>query len=174
MESGDLRASAGVVRGALYNILGPQVFGASLVDLFAGAGSLGIEALSRGAARVTFVEVRADRAGLISANCEILGYKDQVQVVVGEAVGWIRRSAAVLLAAFVVLLDPPYLDPGPASGLQALSELGRLAESEAGWDPVVVFEHHRDLAVPEQAGALNCVRTARYGTSLLSFYRRSR
>lgn len=174
VEGEDLRASAGVVRAALFSILGPAVIGCRLVDLFAGAGSLGIEGLSRGAEQATFVELRRERAALITANCEMLGYADRGEVVLADAVGWVRRFPVRLLGCSLVLLDPPYAAPGPEAGLRALEELGLLAAREQGWDPVVVLEHHRQQPVPEWAGALNCVRTARYGTTLLSFYRRPR
>jgi 16S rRNA (guanine966-N2)-methyltransferase len=171
--SGDgLRASTGLVRAACFNILAAEVEGAVVVDLFAGAGSLGLEALSRGASRATFVELRRERAQLISANLESLGWTSRSQVVVGDALAWIKGRPPELTQSRLVLLDPPYRDVGPQLCLDAIRLLGGVAAGLGAWNPVVVVEHHRDLSVPDQAGALNCVRTAKYGTTVLSFYRR--
>ncbi|HEY6537849.1 MAG TPA: RsmD family RNA methyltransferase [Candidatus Dormibacteraeota bacterium] len=167
-----MRATTGLVRAACFNILGEQVLGAEVVDLFAGVGSLGLEALSRGAALVTFVEVQRGRARVIEANLANLGWEDRGRVVVADALHWIRVGEASLLQSRLLLLDPPYQDQGPQLCLDALGLLGKVAAAQAGWDPRIVAEHHRDLSVPAQVGALNCVRTARYGTSVLSFYRR--
>ncbi|MFZ0994405.1 MAG: 16S rRNA (guanine(966)-N(2))-methyltransferase RsmD [Candidatus Dormiibacterota bacterium] len=171
--SGDgLRASTGLVRAACFNILAAEVQGALVVDLFAGAGSLGLEALSRGASRATFVELRPARAQLISANLASLGWTSRAQVVVGDALAWIRGRPSELTESGLVLLDPPYQDLGPQLCLDAIRLLGEVAARLTAWDPVVVVEHHRDLSVLDQVGALNCVRTAKYGTTVLSFYRR--
>jgi 16S rRNA (guanine966-N2)-methyltransferase len=171
--SGDgLRASTGLVRAACFNILAAEVEGALVVDLFAGAGSLGLESLSRGATRTTFVELRRARAQLISANLESLGWTSRAQVVVGDALAWIRGRPSDLGESRLVLMDPPYEDVGPQLCLDAIRLVGEVAAGLAAWNPVVVVEHHRDLSVPDQAGALNCVRTAKYGTTVLSFYRR--
>jgi 16S rRNA (guanine966-N2)-methyltransferase len=171
--SGDgLRASTGLVRAACFNILAAEVEGASVVDLFAGAGSLGLEALSRGASRTTFVELKRARAQLISANLENLGWASRAQVVVGDALAWVKARPSELTESRLLLLDPPYQDLGPQLCLDAIRLLGGAAADLVAWNPVVVVEHHRDLSVPDQAGALNCVRTAKYGTTVLSFYRR--
>jgi len=146
--------------------------GAQVADLCAGAGSLGLEALSRGASFVTFVELGRHRATVIEANLASLGWSDRAAVVVGDARTWIRRQAEALRGCRLVLLDPPYREQGPQLCLEALQLLGAAAAASAAWDPWVVAEHQRDLSVPAQVGALNCVRTARYGTTVLSFYRR--
>jgi len=167
-----LRATTGLVRAALGNILGPRLLRAQVVDLFAGAGSLGLEALSRGAARATFVELQRASARVIEANLEMLGFQGRAEVVVADAVGWVRQFPAALAGADVVLLDPPYRDRGPELCRAVVAELGAAAERLPTWSPLVVVEHHRQLQLPATPGALNCVRTARYGSSELSFYRR--
>jgi 16S rRNA (guanine966-N2)-methyltransferase len=173
VEEPDLRATAGVARGALFNILGDLVYGMRVVDLCAGVGTLGIEALSRGAAHATFVEVRSARAQLIARNCESLGFSDRAEVVAEDADGWVRRRGDTLLRSQLVLADPPYASPGPELLARLLLQVGRLAREFPAWDPTVVMEHHRELTLEDAPGALNCVRVARYGTTVLSFYRRS-
>ncbi|MDA8394592.1 MAG: RsmD family RNA methyltransferase [Candidatus Dormibacteraeota bacterium] len=173
VEEPDLRATSGVARGALFNILGDQVYGMRVVDLCAGVGTLGIEALSRGAAHATFVEVRSARAQLIARNCGSLGFSDRAQVVTEDAEGWVRRSGDIMARSQLVLADPPYAAPGPELLSRLLVQVGRLAAEVPGWDPTVVLEHHRELVLDDAPGALNCVRVARYGSTVLSFYRRS-
>ncbi|MGA7172894.1 MAG: 16S rRNA (guanine(966)-N(2))-methyltransferase RsmD [Candidatus Dormiibacterota bacterium] len=168
----DLRATTGLARAACFNILGDQVEGARVVDLFAGAGSLGLEALSRGASLATFVELSRRRAKLIEANLGSLEWADRAEVVVGDAISWLRRQQEALTACRLVLLDPPYREAGAQLCLDSLRILGGVATAYSQWEPLVVAEHHRDLSVPAEIGALNCVRTARYGTTTLSFYRR--
>lgn len=168
----DLRASSGVLRAGLFNILGVDLSGLRVIDLFAGAGSLGLEALSRGAEQVTFVEVQSARARVISANCETLGFSDRARVLARDALAFVSEQPPALLEARLVLLDPPYLDPGPDLCLRTVAKLGGVAARHPEWDPLVVVEHHRRLPLPEDSGALHCVREVRYGSSLLTFYRR--
>lgn len=171
--SGDgLRASAGVVRAACFNILGETVVGASVVDLFAGAGSLGLEALSRGARAVTFVEVRRERAAVVVRNAAALGYDHRARVVTGDALSWLGSHRQDLIQADLVLMDPPYSEPGPALCLAALGRLGKVAAGDPTWAPLVVVEHHRRLQLPLTVAALQCVRSSHYGSTQLSFFRR--
>jgi 16S rRNA (guanine966-N2)-methyltransferase len=167
-----LRASTGVVRAACFNILGEAVLEATVLDLFAGVGSLGLEALSRGARQVTFVERVRERAALVARNALVLGYADRAEVVTADVIFWLAAQRRSVLAADLVLMDPPYLDPGPALCLAALSELGKIAASEPSWCPEVVVEHHRRFEPPAVRGALQCVRRSHYGATQLSFYRR--
>lgn len=167
-----LRATTGLVRAACFNILGEAVISANVVDLFAGAGSLGLEALSRGASRATFVELRRDRAGVIQQNLEMLGYTQSSDVVVADVLSWLSASGPRLKEVSLLLMDPPYLDQGPALGQAALARLGELTERDLSWRPTVVVEHLRRFPLPEVVGALNCVRRSPYGSTQLSFYRR--
>lgn len=161
-----------MVRAAVFNIFGEQVLGAEVVDLFSGIGSFGMEALSRGATRATFVELQPRRVELIQANLRALGWEERALVVTGDARRFPKSRPEVLLAASLVVLDPPFLGTGPADGLLCLRLLGELAEQSPGWDPLVVLERHPRLVVPERFGALHCLRTSAYGTSQLSFYGR--
>lgn len=167
-----LRASTGVVRAACFNILGEAVLDATVLDLFAGAGSLGLEALSRGARHVTFVEKGRERAALVTQNAVALGYGDRAEVVTADVIGWLAAQRGSVVAADLVLMDPPYLDPGPALCVAALARLGEIAASEPAWFPEVVLEHHRRFEPPLTRGALQCVRQSHYGSTQLSFYRR--
>jgi 16S rRNA (guanine966-N2)-methyltransferase len=113
------------VRETLYNWLADHVFGARVLDLFAGSGALGLEAASRGAAAVTLVE--SDRAALVAleANREAVDDHGRCRVVRGSAWGFLKRASDGPWD--VVLLDPPYGGGRAGRAAQALSEAGLLA-----------------------------------------------
>jgi 16S rRNA (guanine966-N2)-methyltransferase len=160
-----LRPTTSLVRQALFNILGTAVEGAGFVDLYAGAGTVGFEALSRGAARVTFVE--RDRAVLecIAATAARLGCADRVRPQSADVVAWVRANPRATEAADVVFLDAPYRDePGADAALQLLGEHP---------PALVVCEHHRARHLPETVGGLARVRESTYGATRLTILRRS-
>jgi 16S rRNA (guanine966-N2)-methyltransferase len=158
----DTRPTTSLVRQALFNILG-DVEGAAVVDLYAGAGTVGFEALSRGAARVTFVERHRRTLRLVEQTAERLGCAARCRLVAADALAWIRRGPAEIAAADLVFLDAPYKDQGLLAVLDALG-----AQSP----PLVVCEHHRAARLPDAVGGLERVRESAYGTTRLSFYRR--
>jgi len=152
-----------MVRQALFNILGTRVAGVPVVDLYAGAGSLGFEALSRGALRATFVDRRPQSLGLIAATARRFGCEDRVELVAADAIAWLRRGPEQVSGAAVCFVDAPYRDDRLTVALELL---GGLAPA------LVVCEHHRARALPAELGALSAVRTAHYGLTDLTLYRR--
>jgi 16S rRNA (guanine966-N2)-methyltransferase len=106
--SADTRPTSDLVRESLFNILGELVEGRLVVDLFAGTGALGLEALSRGAERAIFVESNRANVGLIHRNVATLRYEDRALVRHGDAYRWVRSFHPVSDQPIVVLLDPPY------------------------------------------------------------------
>jgi len=102
------------VREALFNILGPAVEGKWAIDLFAGTGALGIEALSRGASRATFIEQHVPTAENIRQNLAELGLREQAEVVAGSAISWAHQicktpqASAPIAAPWLVLCSPPW------------------------------------------------------------------
>lgn len=134
-----------------------------VIDLFAGSGALGIEALSRGAAHVDFVE--PDRAALaaLRRNLEELELEPRSRVWPLRLPQGLRRIDGALAAADLVLLDPPY---GGEPARRALEALGRPGTLKAGCR--VVLEHHAKDPVPERSGALERTAFRRYGETLVS------
>lgn len=102
------RPTSDLVRESIFNILGPTVEGRVAIDLFAGAGGLGLEALSRGASSAVFVERDRDNAALIRRNVATLRYEGRARVQVADAHRWARAFAPEDDAPLVVFLDPPY------------------------------------------------------------------
>ena len=103
-----LRPTSDRVRETLFNWLMPQLPGARVLDLFAGSGALGLEAVSRGAASATLVERDPQLAGALSAVVGRLGAADQVAVVQADALRWLQQTPA--LQADVAFVDPPFAD----------------------------------------------------------------
>jgi 16S rRNA (guanine966-N2)-methyltransferase len=96
------------VREALFNLIGPQIKGMYAIDLFAGTGALGLEALSRGAAGATFIEQHYPTAELIRQNIETLAVGDRAVVVPSDGLLWLRRRPALPATAWLVLCSPPF------------------------------------------------------------------
>ncbi len=135
------RPTADRVREALFSILGARVEGAAVLDLFAGSGSLGLEALSRGAARATFVESAPAAQRALRANAEALDA--DAEIVRADALRWLRSAPAAARQYDLVFLDPPYreaealgdplsalLPPVLAGGALVVSESDRRAPLE--------------------------------------------
>ena len=118
-----IRPTQGVVKEAIFNMLGPAVLDAVVLDLFAGSGALGIEALSRGAARAVFVEREESSAAILRQNLEVLGYRDRARIVRADVVRWLEANPDTVHDASVVLLDPPYRDAVLPLALTALDGL---------------------------------------------------
>lgn len=154
-----LRPTSDRLRETLFNILAPRVADARVLDGYAGTGAVGIEALSRGAAHVTFVENDPRALKLIRGNLERAGMKCGTEACTIVRSGFVEMAEAHRGAPFdLVLLDPPYDDA-------ALEAAVRAAGAILKDDGVVVLEHATRVTPP--AGAR---RTVRAGDSSLSFY----
>ena len=171
-----LRAPAGAatrptsekVREAVFNILGNlagDLATAHVLDLFAGSGALGIEALSRGAAHATFVDAARPAVAAIRSNLRELGLEDRATVIAGDAVATAARHAPVAPWR-LVLVDPPY-----RSELATRAVLALPCEHLAA-DAVIVIEHDRRNAPPDALGSLLRTDQRRYGDTLVSFFSR--
>jgi 16S rRNA (guanine(966)-N(2))-methyltransferase RsmD len=163
VPAGDrVRPTSDKVKQALFNILGNQVPDSAFLDLFAGAGGVGIEALSRGAARVVFVDDDRKSLKAIRLNIEASGFGDRAEVVASKAESFVKKTVERFA---VVFLDPPYsLEIGPLLEQIAGSEL-------LTPDAIVVAERFKKHPSPERAGTLKRYREAVYGDTVLAFYR---
>ncbi|HEU4368031.1 MAG TPA: 16S rRNA (guanine(966)-N(2))-methyltransferase RsmD [Methylomirabilota bacterium] len=160
------RPTADQVRIALMDTLAPRLGGARVLDLFAGAGGVGLEALSRGAAHVTLVERDARAVAALRDNVATLGVGALARVRRGDV---LREIPALYRAGErfdVVFLDPPY-DAGLVEETLAALGGGGLLLAEA-W---VIAQHFTKRAPPQTVGALAAFRTRRFGETTLSFYR---
>lgn len=158
----NIRPTQGMVKQAIFNMVAPIVEGATVLDLFAGSGALGIEALSRGAALVTFVDREPRGLAILRQNLDALGFKARAHVVRGDVVRWLEASPDAVKAAGVVFLDPPYEDVVLDRALKVLDSTAE--------DTVVVAEHSRRQSLPELA-RLRVDRERRYGDTVVTVLR---
>ncbi len=161
------RPTADRVREALFDILGPAIRGKRVLDLFAGTGAVGIEALSRGAARAVFVERDREALRALRANLAALGLdRARARVVAGNALAALRALARSEGPFDLVFVDPPYAGDLAARAVAALAG-GTLLAAGAR----VVVQHSTKAALPASAGALRADETRRFGESALTFFR---
>ena len=139
--------------------------GLRVVDLFAGSGALGIEALSRGALRADFVERRGPALAVLERNLAELGLLDRATVWALDLKLGMKPLRAVLASADLVLVDPPYQQGLSQAALAILGGEGTLSERAR-----VVVEHHAKESMPERAGRLESSRQRRYGETTITTY----
>jgi 16S rRNA (guanine966-N2)-methyltransferase len=159
-----LRPTSDRLRETLFNVLMPRIAGARVLDVFAGTGAVGIEALSRAAAHVTFVEHDRRAQQLIEENlarCGISGGYAIIRASAGRAFEQLRRSPT-FVPFDIVLLDPPYDLPAA----EALTGVDALVAT----DGLVVFEHAKRMPGPGSVGSLTLTRDLVSGDSALAFY----
>jgi 16S rRNA (guanine966-N2)-methyltransferase len=162
-EGQTLRPTADRVREALFSILGGQLAGAVVLDAYAGSGALGLEALSRGAARVVFLEGDRRAVRALESTLGRWGVGSSASVVPGPVARSLRGAS--LGGPFdLILADPPYREP---------AELVRFLPLAAAWlrpEGQLVLERPFD-ADPAEGPGLRLVRSSRYGRCRLDFYR---
>ncbi len=165
-RGGRTRPIADRVKASVFDILAPRLEGATCLDLFAGTGAIGIEALSRGAAGAIFVESDRRMAQLIRRNLENCGLAASARVVCAD----VRRAARSMARRGerfdLVFVDPPYgLGLAPVA-LSLVSEGGIVREGG-----IVVVRHERKQEMPASCSNVMLVRQERYGDTVVSFYR---
>ena len=167
-----LRPTSDRLRETLFNVLAPSISGARFADLFAGTGAIGIEALSRGAAEVVFIENHAPAAVLIRKNLDSLGICSGFTVLPVDVLRGLDTLASKAKGAKsgfdFIFLDPPYA--AAADYERVLGFLGAADLLAPGG--VVIAEHRRKFDLPERAEALRRFRVLKQGDAALSFYRR--
>ena len=155
-----VRPTPARVKEALFSILAERVDNANVLDLFAGTGALGFEALSRGAAHATFVEQHRPTADALRGTAHALGLADRTTVLALSA----ERAARVVEGRYdLVFADPPYAQAYPAAAFATLRERGAIDERS-----LVVYEHSSRTPVPADA-AFRLQREAAYGEVGLAF-----
>lgn len=157
-----VRPTSDRLRETLFNVLAPDVVGARVLDVYAGTGAVGLEALSRGAAAVTFVEQDHRAVTLIGKNLARCGVSDAYVIVARDAADALRPGRFDRFD--IVFLDPPYT-------LATRDAVLPLAAAHVAVDGVLVLEHAHRQPPPATAGTLTLSRTLRQGDSALTFYR---
>lgn len=155
-----LRPTAALVREAIFSIMG-DITDTRVLDLYAGTGALGMEALSRGAASAVFIEAEAAACQAILQSLARAGFSDRGKVVRGR----LPKALSAADGQFdVILLDPPYAETDAATTVASLSP--RLAPAGT-----IVYEHASRYNPPERPAGLRLVDRRRYGDSAIALYR---
>ena len=171
-----IRPTSDRLRETLFNILAPRIEGARFLDLCAGSGAVGIEALSRDAAFVTFVDRSRKMCGLIEANLDLCGVpEERTEVTMSEAAEYLRRTIGGAGGEDwrggdepwdIVFFDPPY----STDYLPVLEAFGERPERLLRAGGVLIAEHHHKKNMPETIGRIRRWRVLKQGDSSLSFY----
>lgn len=172
------RPTSDRLRETLFNVLAPRMDGAAFLDLYAGSGAVGLEALSRGAARVTFVERSQGALKVLRRNLDRLGIESGFSVRAESVAAFLRAAAKASAKPIpqgmtkpvryeVVFLDPPY-----DAAEEYAATLGVLGEAQGILAPgaLVIAEHRRMESLKDQYGSLKRARLLEQGDAALSFF----
>lgn len=152
------------VKEAMFSILQFELEGRRVLDLFAGTGQLGIEALSRGAKSAVFIDANSAAVKLIRENLKRTNLASQAQVYQAEYDGFLKRNHEKF---DVILLDPPYGENFLENAMKIISEIDILSDSG-----IIMCEKTADKTLEEKFGALVCNKEYRYGNTSLALYRK--
>ncbi len=156
----DVRPTPDRLRESLFNVLAPRIQGTTFLDAYAGSGAVGIEAVSRGAARAVLIERNPVALRTIRENVADLGISDRVSILCGRATNFLATQPATF-----VFLDPPYEQEKEYAEAFALLAVTHSVQ--------VIAQHSVRLKLPESYGRLARVREIRQGENILSFYGRA-
>ncbi|HID08019.1 MAG TPA: 16S rRNA (guanine(966)-N(2))-methyltransferase RsmD [Armatimonadetes bacterium] len=163
-----LRPTSERAREALFNLLGERVIDATFLDICAGCGAVGLEALSRGAQCATFIERNMHCVRALRANIKACGCEDRAKVLIGDA----RKQLQQLLKSKekfdIIFADPPYESTLATELLEWLSKRAQLLTAN-GW---LIIQHASVNELPKMCGALNQLRVHRIGETSFSIYHR--
>jgi 16S rRNA (guanine(966)-N(2))-methyltransferase RsmD len=159
------RPTTQLVRGSIFDTIGDEITGAVFLDLFAGSGAVGIEALSRGAKRVVFVEQDHRILKALRTNLQRCRYThEEAEVRMGDAVRYLKRLIAGEDTFDILFADPPY------GGNVAQKIVAMVEEAGRNVCRLLVVEHGLAL-LHEEGGALEKIRTRKFGQSFVSYFR---
>ena len=167
LKGGKLRPTSEQLRETLFDVLGPSVEGSVFLDAYAGSGAVGLEALSRGAREVVFIEHHRPAAEMIRKNLASLQIESGYRLLTCAVLTGFERLAEEVARFDFVFLDPPY--DAIREYHHALRQIGRsriLAPTA-----VVIAEHSRHVTLEEEYGQLHRTRLLRHGDAQLAFYR---
>ena len=174
----ELRPTSDRLRETLFNVIGDSVMGAIFVDCYAGTGAVGIEALSRGARQVIFIEKHGATAGLVRANLMLLdvnmsmarGAVSEAELMNTDARRGLTQLAERAAHANFVFMDPPYGDMRQCLKLLERIAEQRIAERLLAARGMLILEHAARDKVPEDLGVVHRTRILKQGDSALSFF----
>lgn len=160
------RPTTDKVKEAMFNIIGPYFDDGVCLDLFAGSGGLGLEALSRGMEYAIFVDKDGKAIGTIRANIEQCSAEEHCEVYRNDALRAVKALKKREMIFDCIFLDPPYKKQQLVLLLETIDDFHLLKE-----DGIIVCEHSFDVALPNEIGRLSRVRNETYGIITISIYK---
>ncbi|RJQ49516.1 MAG: 16S rRNA (guanine(966)-N(2))-methyltransferase RsmD [Nitrospiraceae bacterium] len=167
--SKSLRPTSGKVREALFNILRSRMENSRFLDLYAGTGAVGIEALRQGASEVLFVEAGRSNAVEIQKALSKYHFMDKTKIIAKKTLPFIEWAAINQMTFDIIFLDPPYHTEEIFEAMTALGTSDILSS-----DGIIVAEHFAKKALPDVFDALHKIRDYIYGDTVLSVYKKKR
>jgi 16S rRNA (guanine966-N2)-methyltransferase len=163
-----VRPTSDRLRETLFNVIAPRIESSRFLDLCAGSGAVGIEALSRDASHVTFVDKSRKMCALVETNLDLCRVpEDETEVVQAEAADFLSRSLKQKALPWnIVFFDPPYA----MDNLPVIELLGQNSEALLMEDGILVVEHHHKNSLPDELGSIIRSRILKQGDSALSFF----
>ena len=165
LEGMEIRPTTDRVKESLFNMLGAKLYDCALLDLFAGTGGIGIEAYSRGAAQVVFIDESTKSIKVLKNNLDKLNISDKVEIYNTDYLNAINKLAKGNRKFDIIFIDPPYLKGFAQNALVDIENNKVLNE-----DGIIIVEHDIKDKMPEDIGKLNLMRQKKYGNTMLSFY----
>jgi 16S rRNA (guanine966-N2)-methyltransferase len=165
IEGMDIRPTSDKVKGSLFNILGDSVIDSAFLDLFGGTGGIGIEALSRGAEHVVFIDTDIKSIKVLKGNLEHLNIIDNVEVLNTDYSTGISKLYNNNKKFDIIFIDPPYSVGLAQNALVEIDKHPILAQSG-----LIIVEHDSKDEMPSSQGKLYMYRSKQYGNTTLSFY----
>jgi 16S rRNA (guanine966-N2)-methyltransferase len=166
-----LRATSDRLRETLFNVLGAGISNSRFLDIFAGTGAVGIEALSRGASHATFIENHAPSATLIRKNLASLKINSGITIIRADALCALETLEAKINSDApgydYIFVDPPYAAVADYSHVVQYLGASRLLDNNG----ILIVEHRKTFSLPDSVGSLGRLRLLRQGDAALSFYR---
>lgn len=161
----DVRPTTDRVKESLFNIISNHILDSFILDLFSGTGSLGIEALSRGAQRCTFVDSSRDSIEIIKDNLKNTKFIDKSEVIFSDTISAINKLGVKRDKFDIIFMDPPYLKNLIVPVLKEIIKRELLEE-----DGIIIIEHDTKDIIPDNVDNLNKYREKKYGNTTLSFF----
>jgi 16S rRNA (guanine(966)-N(2))-methyltransferase RsmD len=163
-----IRPMLGRMKKSLFDILQTKIYGCMFLDLYAGVGSVGLEALSRGAQGAVFVEKSKTSAKLIKQNIDLLGVGDKAKIMIYDV---IKNFTHITGVYDIIFMGPPYKDSGKSPLSLTYPTLVNVANSTLlSQDAIIISQRHKKERVDEVAG-LEMFRSEDYGDTIIAFYK---